>query len=52
MEENKRIIREDLLRKLEQSQQYIPQVAHLLPYNPDPTSQEVLEQQSKFLLMQ
>jgi len=52
IEENKRIIREDLLRRLEQSQQYIPQVAHLLPYNPNPTPLEVLEQQHKFLLMQ
>ena len=52
IEENKRIIRADILRRLEQSQQFIPQVAHLLPYNPNPTPLEVLEQQHKFLLLQ
>jgi hypothetical protein len=44
IEENKRIIRADILRRFEQSQQFIPQVAHLLPYNPNPTPLEVLEQ--------
>ena len=52
IEENKRIIRADILRRLEQTQQFIPQVAHLLPYNPNPTTLDVLEQQHKFLLLQ